>query len=71
MAVRFEKNRFIIEVESSYPTEDWLTLYQSLLDIIRTVNTDSLVDETYYASIDFLQYLLPESDDAKKMNLKI
>lgn len=70
MAVRFEKDRFVIVVETICPIDDWLTLCKSLSDIIRNVNDDTIVDETFYASIDFLQHLLPEWEEAKKMSVK-
>lgn len=67
--VRFEEKKFIIEVNVGVgnPVEDWLLLHQSLVDIIRCVSAERIVDETFYAAVDFLQELMPDCDTAKKM----
>ncbi len=66
--VRFEKKKFIIEINcASNPVEDWLLLHQSLTDIIRNVSAERIVDSTFYAAVDFLQELMPDYDTAKKM----
>ena len=66
--VEFKKDRFVITVVTpGKPTEDWLELHKSLCDLIRYVTAERIVDETFYAAVDFLQELMPDYDTAKKM----
>lgn len=66
--VRFEEKKFIIEVNTATdPVEDWLLLHQSLTDIIRGVTAERIVDDTFYAAVDFLHELMPDCETAKKM----
>jgi hypothetical protein len=65
--VRFEKDRYIIEVVTGCdPTENWIELQKSIQDLIRNVNRDNLSDN-FFNSVDFLQELIPNWDIAKKM----
>lgn len=65
--VRFEKDKLVIEIKTVTPHEDWLNLHASLCDIIRFVNRDTLIDDTFYSAVDLLGELIPDWETSKKM----
>lgn len=66
--VRFEKDRYIIEIHTGCnPIEDYLLLQQSLLDLLSNVNQDNIISDTFYRVPDFLAELIPDWETAKKM----
>lgn len=67
--VRFEEKRLVIEIETGFnPAEYWMDLQKGLLDLVRSVNKDTLCDETFYTVPDFLRELMPDWEDVKKMS---
>jgi hypothetical protein len=69
--VRFNEESFTIEVRTGgNPVEDWMCLHVSLCDIIRSVRSDTMADETFWATIELLQSLQPEWEVARKMTDK-
>jgi len=66
--VRFEKDRFIIEVKTGInPIENWLDTIQDLLSVLRSQDPDLANGETHYFTLALLEEMLPEWEDAKKM----
>lgn len=66
--VRFEKDKYIIEVHTGCnPIESWQELHAGLCDLLRNVNQDNVVDSTFYTVPDFLSNLMPEWETARKM----
>ena len=65
--VRFEKNKFIIEVPTTgNPVEDWLDTMRSLMNVL-CVGNQNLPNEDHCNAFWLLQNMLPEWKDAKKM----
>ena len=66
--VRFEKDRFIIEVKTGInPIENWLDTIQDLLSVLRSQDPYLANGETRYFTLALLEEMLPEWEDAKKM----
>ena len=66
--VRFEDTRLIIEIEThSHPAEYWMELQKGLLDLLYYVTAETHCDDTFYTVPGFLRELIPDFDDAKKM----
>ena len=66
--VRFEKDRYIIEVETlTNPVENWQELMTGLYELIRNMPADEYVPPRFYAVMDFLCEALPDWEQAKKM----
>lgn len=66
--VRFEKDRFIIEVKTGInPIENWLGTIQDLLSVLQSQDPDLANGETHYFTFALLEEMLPEWEDAKKM----
>lgn len=66
--VRFEKDRFIIEVKTGInPIENWLGTIQDLLSVLRAQDPDLANGEKHYFTFALLEEMLPEWEDAKKM----
>ena len=66
--LHFEKDRYIIEVETSVnPVESWQELMTVLYELIRNIPTDEYVPSRFYAVMDFLCETLPDWEQAKKM----
>ena len=65
--VRFEEKKLIIEIETTTPVETWLEMHQSLCDIVRFVKDDTIINETFYSSVDLLAAFLPDWDTGIKM----
>lgn len=68
--VRFEEKKLVIEVECYDPVSYWLELHTSLCDIVRNVTSDNIVNDTFYSSVDFLNALLPDLEQSKRMKCK-
>ena len=66
--LRFEKDRYIIEVETiSNPVENWKELMTGLYELMRNMPTDEYVPSRFYAVMDFLCEALPDWEQARKM----
>lgn len=67
MMVVFEEKSYTVKVECGYgPVESWLLLHKVLLELIRTVNTESLPPDLWVVT-DFMQDMMPELESAQKM----
>ena len=65
--VRFEKDKFIVEVPTAgNPAEDWLGTLNDLIDVLRSEDSD-LRGDGHFHTFWLLQQLLPEREVAKKM----
>ena len=67
--VRFEDKKLIIEIPSYTPVETWTDLHRGLCSLIGNVKSDTIDDESFYLIADFLEALMPEWNDAKKMKV--
>ena len=66
--LRFEKDRYIIEVETIMnPVESWQELITGLYELIRSMPADEYIPTRFYAVMDFLCKTLPDWEQAKKM----
>ena len=66
--IRFEKDRYVIEVVTGLdPIGNYLDLVSGLYWLIRTMPQDEVVPPKFYAVIQFLLEIVPESEDAKKI----
>ena len=65
--VRFEDKKLVIEINSHGPAEDWLNIYTGICDVVRNVDSDTIMNSSFGFVIDFMQQLAPDWEDAKKM----
>ena len=65
--VRFEDNRLIIEMSCFSPIETWTELHGGLCSLISNLKSDTIDDQSFYIVANFLDSLMPEWDDVKKM----
>lgn len=64
--VRFEKDRYIIEVVTSCnPMEDWLMFYKELLGLMSHMDEQALIKPLHTCRL--LKEMLPDLETAKKM----
>jgi len=67
--VRFEDNKLVIELKAE-TTQDaldkWVMLHSAFCDLIRNVNDENIC-ENFHNVTDFLEELMPDWEDAKKM----
>lgn len=69
--IRFEKDRFIIEVYTgTNPIEDYLDLQKSILNVFSIINEDAMPAGGLYDLANLLQAMQPDFDTAKKMTGK-
>ena len=64
--VRFEENKIIIELKSSFPCNEWLNLLTALTQLTQNVTVDNITDE-YYNIGWLLSEMLPDVDTVDKM----
>jgi hypothetical protein len=64
---RFETERLVIEIKTMSPAETWMDLQRGLCGIVRNVREDTIMNDSFYAVIDFLEELLPDWKDVCKM----
>lgn len=67
--VKFEKDKFVIEVPTTSPAEDWLELHDALCLVIRSLNHET-IPENFWAVVNLLQDMMPDWQTAKKLNNK-
>lgn len=67
--VRFEKDRFIIEIDSQFPFSDWLSMMNDLITGIGILNKEMLdpQNDCTYGMTNLLQQMLPDENTARKM----
>jgi hypothetical protein len=65
--VRFEKDKLIIEIKTTTPHEDWLSMHASLCDLLRFVNRDTLIEDSHDSAIDLLSNMVPDWETSTKM----
>ena len=67
--VRIEKDKFVIEMESSWPADRWVDVMRDLIRIVSIADKE-LVDnnlDCIYGVCDLLEAMLPDEKDARKM----
>ena len=65
--VRFEENKLVIEIETRFPTETWLNMHRGICDVVRTIQQEDIIDESFHNVIDLLAEIMPEEADARKL----
>lgn len=65
--IRFEKDKLVIEIESGFPSDTWLELYGALIDLVRSLDADYPLGDRFYNIPILLDAMLPDSDQAKKL----
>lgn len=65
--VRFEPKKLVIEIDTYSPVDTWLNLHRGLCGIVRTVEHDSIRDDNFFCVIDFMEEIMPDYSEAKKM----
>ena len=66
--VRFEKDRYVVEICTlNNPAEAYSDLLKGIYELIRNMPAGEQIPDNFYAVIDFLQELLPEWADLKKL----
>jgi len=65
--VRFEDEKLVIEIVTHTPAEDWLNIHTGICDVIRNVDSDLICNDSFYSVIDFMNSLVPDWEDAKRM----
>lgn len=67
--VRFEKDKLVIEVPSSYPSFIWVLIMESVINCIRIADKD-LIDrneDCFSGACELLQAMLPGEDAMRKL----
>ena len=67
--VRFEEDKYVIEVPSSLPAEDWKQLMTDILSVIVSIDQQLFEGEhdSVFGLTRFLLQMLPEEEVVKKM----
>lgn len=67
--VRFEKDKIVIEIESSFPTYDWQERVRDLVYAIGAIDKDRVDDDhdCIYGLCSLLMEMLPEENDVREM----
>lgn len=67
--VRFEEDKYVIEVSSSFPAEDWKQLMTDILSVIGSIDQQLFEGEhdSVFGLTRFLLQMLPEEEVVKKM----
>lgn len=67
--VRFEEDKYVIEVLSSFPAEDWKQLMTDILSVIGSIDQQLFEGEhdSVFGLTRFLLQMLPEEEVVKKM----
>lgn len=67
--VKFLEDKFVIEVPSTSPAEDWILLQDALCDVLRNLESDSM-PRNFFEIPNLLQAMMPDWKTAKKMEEK-
>ena len=66
--VRFEKDKFVIIVETrGCPIEDWQNTVDELLEALSFLDSEMTIGRKYYSVLNLLRDMMPDFNDAKKM----
>lgn len=67
--VRFEEDKYVIEVPSCFPAEEWMQLMTDILSVIGSIDQQLFEGEhdSVYGLTRFLLQMLPEEEVVKKM----
>lgn len=67
--VRFEKDKIVIEIESSFPTYDWQERVRDLVYAIGAIDKDRVDNDhdCIYGLCSLLMEMLPEENDVREM----
>lgn len=67
--VKFEKDKFVIEVPTTSPAEDWLGLHQVLCSVIGRLEQETIPEDLWYIT-NFLRDMMPDWKTAKILKEK-
>lgn len=67
--VRFEKDKIVIEIESSFPVYDWQERVRDIVYAIGAIDKDRVDNDhdCIYGLCSLLMEMLPEEDDVREM----
>lgn len=67
--VRFEKDKIVIEIESSFPAYDWQVRVRDIVYAIGAIDKDRVDNDhdCIYGLCSLLMEMLPEEDDVREM----
>lgn len=67
--VRFEKEKIVIEIASSFPANDWLERVRDIVYAIGAIDKDRVDNDhdCIYGLCDLLLEMLPEEEDVREM----
>ena len=65
--VRFEKDKIVIEIESQFPTDEWIEHVRDLVWAIGAINGELADQERIYGLCQLVLELLPEEAEAREM----
>lgn len=69
--VRFEKDRFIIDVYTGYnPVEDWMALQNEIAHVFGIIDQENIPQDGLFQLSHLLSSLQPDWETAKKMTQK-
>lgn len=69
--VRFEKDRFIIDVYTGYnPVEDWMVLQNEIAHIFGILTQENIPQDGLFQLSHLLSSMQPDWETAKKMTQK-
>lgn len=68
--VKFEKDRFVVEVENNSPVSAWLDTVTDIVRTIGSVDKERVSNEFdfIYGLCDLLEAMLPDEETAARMN---
>lgn len=67
--VKFEKDRFVVEVENPFPVSMWLSTVADIVRAIGSVDKERVSNEYdfIYGLCDLLEAMLPDEKQARRM----
>ena len=67
--VRFEKDKIVVEIPTTYPTTDWLDHVRDVVQAIGVIDKELMDNkrDCIYGLCNLLDSMLPDERQAKKM----
>ena len=60
--IRIEENKLVIEIQHPFPKEAWVDLHSGLCDVLSGVTSENIVDESFFAVVNLLRELTPDTE---------
>lgn len=67
--VRFEKDKIVIEIETKFPTNQWLDDIRDIVHVISVINKDMVDNDNdcIYSLCSLLLEMLPDEKQARRL----